>query len=88
MSRQPGLAPVREVLTQNPGIKWDQSQWPTIAYKGGSEAGVLYTAWLMERHDGRSFVMCFGINDSASALNTGSIIKTLKACGALLAQFE
>ena len=72
----------------NRRIITSEIQWPTIAYKGGSEAGVLYTAWLMERHDGRSFVMCFGINDSASALNTGSIIKTMKACGALLAQFE
>ena len=77
-----------DIMTDNPGIEWDTEQWPSVAYKGGSEVGVLYTAWLMERHDGRQFVLCFGINDPSAAIDTDRCIGVLKAVGALLARVD
>ncbi len=38
-------------------IDLDPSTWPTVWYKGGSEAGVLTLGWLATADDGRTFVV-------------------------------
>ena len=43
---------VGEVLTKNPGLSLDTAQWPSIAFKGGSDSGVLAGSWHAERADG------------------------------------
>jgi hypothetical protein len=63
MAGRPGLAPVREALTENAGLRWDRTRWPLIAYKGGSEPGVLNVTWLLERDDGARFAVSIGWND-------------------------
>lgn len=86
LAKQEGLAPVWNVMADNRGIEWDRSKWPSVAYKGGSEPGVLYTAWLMEREDGRRFVLCFGVNDTESTVDVNHSIRLLKAAGEILAR--
>jgi hypothetical protein len=47
-----------EVLgSNNPGLVLDPATWRRGAFKGGSEAGVLTLSWLLERTDGRRFVV-------------------------------
>jgi len=43
---------ITEVLTKNPGLAFDTTQWPTIAFKGGSNTGVLTGSWRAVRADG------------------------------------
>lgn len=54
----PGGAPLDEVLgSDDPGLALDRATWPRGAFKGGSEPGVLALSWLLERGDGRRFVL-------------------------------
>jgi hypothetical protein len=39
--------------------------WPYVAFKGGSEPGVLILTWLLTHSDGRSFMLSIVLNDSA-----------------------
>ena len=68
-STQPGLLPLREVLQLNPGALIDRSVWPIVGYKGGSEPGVLVLTWLLQRADGRWFVVSAGVNDAGRTID-------------------
>ena len=63
-SNRPGLLPLREVLQLNPGAPIDRTVWPVVGFKGGSEPGVLALTWLLQRADGRWFVVSVGVNDT------------------------
>lgn len=60
------LSPAFTALTTNPGVPAnDASQWRTIAFKGGSEPGVLSTVWLCESDSGEQSVCAMSIvNDT------------------------
>jgi len=74
-SQEPGLAPLRDVLAQDPGLPIDAEQFPYIAFKGGSEPGVLNLTWLVERRDGARFFVSIGLNDpKAPILDTTSVL--------------
>ena len=74
-SQLPGGAPLREVLAQDPGLPIDAQQFPYIAFKGGSEPGVLNLTWLVERRDGARFFVSIGLNDpSAPILDVSSVL--------------
>jgi beta-lactamase class A len=60
-------APVLDVLAVNPALQLDAATWPYVGFKGGSEPGVLQLTWLLERTDGRRFVLSMTLNDPASA---------------------
>ena len=62
-SAQPGLAPLKTILALNPGFAVDRSDWPYVAYKGGSEPGVFSQTWYLERHDGARFTVSLIVND-------------------------
>ncbi len=62
LGAQPGLEPVRVILTGNRGGVWDASAWPRAGYKGGYEAGVVNMTWVLERSDGRVFFVSAGYN--------------------------
>jgi beta-lactamase class A len=64
-SRKPKLAPLLDVLSINPGIPIDKSQWPYIGFKGGSEPGVMNLTWLLRRADDRWFVVALTANSDA-----------------------
>lgn len=63
MAARPGLAPVEDILRLNRGTLPDRQDWPQAGHKGGFEAGVYNLTWLLERDDGRTFVLTAGFND-------------------------
>jgi beta-lactamase class A len=50
-----GDGTTRAILTKNPGVAPAPGLWTDVAFKGGSEPGLVAVAWLMHRPDGRSF---------------------------------
>jgi beta-lactamase class A len=57
------------VLSINSGLPFDTSDWPFIAYKGGSELGVINLSWLLHRADGRWFSVVLTLNDASNPLD-------------------
>lgn len=51
---RPAGAPIRRALSLNPGLAFGDT-FTYVAYKGGSEAGVLAGSWYLEHADGRRF---------------------------------
>lgn len=49
--------PVTQILTINPGLPDEEGNFESIAFKGGSEPGLVAMNWLVERPDGRRFVI-------------------------------
>src|SRR5699024_2625919 len=72
MGAQPGLEPVRDILTGNRNGLVDTSTWPRAGYKGGYEAGVVNMTFVLEREDGRVFFVSAGYNDPAINVDTGT----------------
>jgi hypothetical protein len=66
MAGRPGLTPVGEILRLNRGGLPDRRDWPRAGHKGGFEAGVYNLTWLLQRDDGRTFVLTAGFNDPAA----------------------
>ncbi len=63
-----GLGPLGRALRINAGIAFDREVWTGIAFKGGSEPGVINMTWMVERDDGRWFVLSLGWADTESAV--------------------
>jgi hypothetical protein len=63
LEQLPGLEPLGRILRINPGLQFDSRAWRSVAYKGGSEPGVLNMTWLLERTDGRWFALSLTWND-------------------------
>jgi hypothetical protein len=57
------LAPLRTILAINPGLELPRSVWHYVAFKGGSEPGVLSRTWYLERRDGARFTVSLIVND-------------------------
>ncbi len=64
-SRQPELAPLRAILFSNSGGVARDPAWRAVGFKAGYEAGVVNLTWLVERNDGRAFIVTAGLNDPA-----------------------
>lgn len=62
MGAQPGLEPVRDILVGNRGSIADTTIWPRAGVKTGFEAGVVSSAWVLERNDGRVFFVTAAFN--------------------------
>lgn len=45
-----------EILTANPGVPDEAGQWDHVAFKGGSEPGLLAAAWWTSDGEGRAYV--------------------------------
>ncbi|CAD6007787.1 serine hydrolase [Agreia sp. COWG] len=56
-AQRAGGEPVREILSANPGLRFDTDVWNSVSFKGGSAPGVLAGSWLLERTDGARFVI-------------------------------
>lgn len=63
MASRDGLHPLHDALSMNPGIAFDARTWSYVGYKAGYETGVKSNAWLLQRGDGRWFVLAAIIND-------------------------
>lgn len=68
-AQKPVNAPLLEVISKNPGIPLDPAKWPYIAFKGGSEPGVLNLTWLLRRADDQWFVVTTGFNAPDGAVD-------------------
>lgn len=88
LARRPGLAPIRSILSKNPGVPVDPKIWRYLAYKGGSEPGVLCFSWYLERRDGRRFVLAIVLNDSRRSVDADLIspVSIAQAAMVLLAR--
>jgi len=85
-STQAGMLPVREILTLSPGIPFNRTQWPVIGFKGGSEPGVLSTTWLLQKEDGRWFVVSLGVNDTKNEVDQDAFLQVGALATTVLAQ--
>ncbi|MGA7270940.1 MAG: serine hydrolase [Acidimicrobiia bacterium] len=65
--------PLTKILTINPGIPDDEGNFSVVAFKGGSEPGLVAMNWLVERKDGRRFVV------AGSLVNPGESFDQLQA---------
>jgi beta-lactamase class A len=86
LAAEPGLEPLSAILAINPGIPFDPQTWSYVGFKGGSEPGVLNLTWLLQRADGRWFVLTVGLNDPEQPLDENAAIQLLQATIGLLAQ--
>jgi beta-lactamase class A len=84
MADDPGLRPLGGILGANRGGVFGGRQWPFAGYKGGYEAGVINATWLLERADGRTFVVTAGFNDPSAYINQGLVWQVLPGVEGLL----
>jgi beta-lactamase class A len=84
LARDDGLDPVRSILSINPGEPLDD-EWTYVAYKGGSEPGVLTGTWLAERKDGRRFVVAALLENPKGTIDVDAVA-AMSAAFSLLAK--
>ncbi|MGD9789800.1 MAG: serine hydrolase [Phycisphaerales bacterium] len=70
--------PMRRVLRKNPGLMLDKGTWKEIAYKGGSEPGVLSMNFLLTRKDDRLFVVTATWNSLEQPLDEERLFALVK----------
>jgi beta-lactamase class A len=89
LQKNPKLAPLDGVLSKEDfGLDLDAQRWPTVWYKGGSEAGVLTTGWLATDAQGDTYVVEVMLANPDAALSAESIptdVKLAKQIFGLLA---
>lgn len=82
---RPGLEPIESVMTTNPGVPFDPDVWTSVAFKGGSEPGVMSLSWLLQRADGERFTFAVTINDPSAGLEETTIAMAAAGAFGLLA---
>jgi beta-lactamase class A len=70
----PGLEELTGILSLNPGVAYDPLNWSLVAYKGGSEPGVLNLAWYLASPDGRAYTYVVNVNDPDARLDEAEVI--------------
>lgn len=55
-------APVRQIMSEVPGIDLDRAQWPYIGAKAGNLPGDLTFSWYAEDTSGQAWVVSFQLN--------------------------
>jgi len=88
LEQLPGMEPLRAMLRINPGLQFDPDMWTSVAYKGGSEPGVLNMTWLLERKDGRWFTVSIGWNDAKKDVDVRKMAEMAGAAVGLLGGVE
>jgi hypothetical protein len=86
LADEPGLGPLRRILGGNRGGVFGQRAWPFAGFKGGYEAGVVNATWLLERADGRTFVVTAGFNDPVAYVDQGAVYRALPLAAEALAR--
>jgi hypothetical protein len=84
LERVQGMEPLARALRINPGLQMDGRVWKSIAYKGGSEPGVLNMTWLLTRDDGAVFTLAFTWNDPEKDVDLKRATELAGAAVALL----
>ena len=89
LADQPALDPLHTVLSTNPGVPVDAAAFPYVAFKGGSEPGVLNLTWLVHDAAGARYFVSIGLNDDTDPLtNTTPPLVTALGIFDLLAAGE
>ncbi len=73
-----------KVLGQNAGVGIDKAQWSYVGFKGGSEPGVMNLTWLLQRSDGKWFVVVVAVNDSTHGIDDSLVINAAQGTIAIL----
>lgn len=87
-SAAPGYEPVRTAFSMNPGIPFDARTWAYVGYKGGYETGVKSDLWLLQRGDGRWFILAVIINDPTKEIRGVELWQYMVPATDLLAAVE
>ena len=82
-AQEAGLEPVAEILSLNPGVP--SEGWDYIAFKGGSEPGLVTTSWLV-RDGQRTFVLAATVLDPAQPIEEIEAVLVMAAARDLLGQ--
>jgi beta-lactamase class A len=82
----PGLAPILDCLSLEPGLPFDAATWSYVGYKGGYETGVKSNVWLLQRTDGRWFAIAAIINDPKKEIKGQKLNQLMVPAAALLAK--
>ncbi|MFS0714360.1 Cpe/LpqF family protein [Microbacterium sp. 2P01SA-2] len=79
-------APVREILSVNPGLDFGDA-WTYVGFKGGSSIGVLAGSWYLEREDGAPVVITVlaRADDAATLANPAAALGWAQDAAALVA---
>ena len=75
-------------LRINDGINLDDQTWPSVAFKGGSEPGVLNLTYLADGVDGRTWFVSLGWNNTETMVEDDRMIHIALGIFALLADSE
>jgi hypothetical protein len=86
LGNRPGLGPVHDALSLEPGILFDARTWSYVGYKGGYETGVKSETWLLQRNDGRWFALVAIINDPRREIDGHTLRQLMIPAAALLAE--
>lgn len=84
----PGMEPVGRAVRINPGLPLDRAVWKSIAFKGGSEPGVMCLSFLLERDDGRWFVVAGAWNKRHEPLREAQLIDLMQRGIAIVAKHD
>lgn len=88
LEQRPGMEPLSHALRINDGINLDDRVWPKVAFKGGSEPGVLNLTYLAEDAAGNQWVVSLGWNNSDAMVDDDRMIHIALGIFALLAEGE
>ena len=78
LATRPGLEPVADILRINPGVPFGE-EWTDVRFKGGSEVGLVFVSWRLERRDGRVYVLAGGAMDPSRPLDDLAVVNVLAA---------
>lgn len=71
-------APVRDIMSEVPGIDLDRTEWPYIGAKAGNLPGDLTFSWYAEDRTGQAWVVSFQLNwPRYHSLNAGGWVMTI-----------
>lgn len=79
LEQLPGMEPLSKSLRSDPGMEINRKTWTSVAYKGGTEPGVLSHVWLLQRDDGRFYTMAVIWNNPERNLEDDRLMNLAKA---------
>lgn len=68
-----------KILALNPGVPAPAGRWSYLAFKGGSETGVLAMAWEHEAASGERYVTAAALSNSDAAIPEAEAVRLLAA---------
>ncbi len=84
----PGMSPIFDALSINPGVNFDARTWRYVGFKEGYETGVKSMVWLLQRSDGRWFTIATIINDPKKEIDGQMLTRLMLTATNILAGVE